>query len=214
MDGEVKVSILQWENLRKEIGELTEENARLKNQQGQIKLTLVDKEYGGSFKYNRFTGRNEFIPEGKEVETTQYINMDGIIKVLKEEAEDNVSSDVEKFKQDISRLKQEKSDMSEKHNEYIGKLVKEQTSNIKSLEEKSKKEKNELKEKFKKDKEELEEQSEKEKKILKEKIGVLERVIDGAPLTDKEIISKLQEKIKELENTNVVLKNKLPFWKR
>ena len=34
MDGEVKVSILQWENLRKEIGELTEENARLKNQQG------------------------------------------------------------------------------------------------------------------------------------------------------------------------------------
>jgi phage-related minor tail protein len=140
--------------------------------------------------------------------------MDGIIKVLKEEAEDNVSSDVEKFKQDISRLKQEKSDISEKHNEYISKLVKEQTNNIKSLDEKSKKEKDELKEKFKKDKEELEEQSEKEKKILKEKIEVLERVIDGTPLTDKEIISKLQEKIKELENTNVVLKNKLPFWKR
>jgi len=203
MDGEVKVSILQWENLRKEIGELTEENARLKNQQGQVKLTLVDKEYGGSFKYNRFTGRNEFIPEGKEVETTQYVNMDGIIKVLREEAEDNVSSDVEKFKQDISILKEEKSAMSEKHLNFINKLEKDNEKQIERL-----------KEKFKKDKEELKENFEKEKTILLEKVDELQRKIDGVPLTDKEMVTELQEKIKQLEKSNLILKDKLPFWKR
>jgi hypothetical protein len=203
MDGEVKVSILQWENLRKEIGELTEENARLKNQQGQVKLTLVDKEYGGSFKYNRFTGRNEFIPEGKEVETTQYVNMDGIIKVLREEAEDNVSSDVEKFKQDIFRLKEENSKIVEKQTEYVNTLKKDHKTKVESLNEKFKKEKDDLKEEFKKEKEDLQ-----------EKVDTLQRKIDKAPLTEKEIIVKLEEKIKILESTNLMLKDKIPFWKR
>jgi len=140
MDGEVKVSILQWENLRKEIGELTEENARLKNQQGQVKLTLVDKEYGGSFKYNRFSGRNEFVPEGKDVETTQYVNMDGIVKVLREEAQDSVSSDIEKFKQDIYRLKQDNSNLIGEQEDYVVKLEKEHKTKIEKLKEQSKKE--------------------------------------------------------------------------
>jgi hypothetical protein len=214
MDGEVKVSILQWENLRKEIGELTEENARLKTQQGQIKLTLVDKEYGGSFKYNRFSGRNEFIPEGKDVETTQYVNMDNILKVLKEEAEDNVASDVEKFKQDIYRLKQEQSKIIEEQADYVNELKEENKIEIELLEKQSKKEKEELEESFKKEKKELEESFEKTKKILQEKIVVLQRVIDGAPLTEKEIIDKLQEKIRELEKNIITLKDKIPFWRR
>lgn len=203
MDGEVKVSILQWENLRKEIGELTEENARLKNQQGQVKLTLVDKEYGGSFKYNRFSGRNEFVPEGKDVETTQYVNMDGIVKVLREEAQDSVSSDVEKFKQDIYRLKQENSNLIGKQEDYVVKLEKEHKTKIEKLKEQSKKE---IKE--------LEDQSKLEKKTLQEKIDGLQRVIDGSPLTEKEMIVKLEEKIKQLEKSNIILKDKLPFWKK
>lgn len=203
MDGEVKVSILQWENLRKEIGELTEENARLKNQQGQVKLTLVDKEYGGSFKYNRFSGRNEFVPEGKDVETTQYVNMDGIVKVLREEAQDSVSSDIEKFKQDIYRLKQENSNLIGKQEDYVVKLEKEHKTKFEKLKEQSKKE---IKE--------LEDQSKLEKKTLQEKIDGLQRVIDGSPLTEKEMIVKLEEKIKQLEKSNLILKDKLPFWKR
>lgn len=203
MDGEVKVSILQWENLRKEIGELTEENARLKNQQGQVKLTLVDKEYGGSFKYNRFSGRNEFVPEGKDVETTQYVNMDGIVKVLREEAQDSVSSDVEKFKQDIYRLKQENSNLVENQEDYVVKLEKEHKTKIEKLKEQSKKE---IKE--------LDDQSKLEKKTLQEKIDGLQRVIDGSPLTEKEMIVKLEEKIKQLEKSNIILKDKLPFWKK
>ena len=203
MDGEVKVSILQWENLRKEIGELTEENARLKNQQGQVKLTLVDKEYGGSFKYNRFSGRNEFVPEGKDVETTQYVNMDGIIKVLREEAQDSVSSDIEKFKQDIYRLKQENSNLIGKQEDYVVKLEKEHKTKIEKLKEQSKKERDEFKQEHQKD-----------RKFLIEKIDGLQRVIDGSPLTEKEMIVKLEEKIKQLEKSNTVLKDKLPFWKR
>lgn len=203
MDGEVKVSILQWENLRKEIGELTEENARLKNQQGQVKLTLVDKEYGGSFKYNRFSGRNEFVPEGKDVETTQYVNMDGIVKVLREEAQDSVSSDIEKFKQDIYRLKQENSNLIGKQEDYVVKLEKEHKTNIEKLKEQSKKERDEFKQEHQKD-----------RKFLIEKIDGLQRVIDGSPLTEKEMIVKLEEKIKQLEKSNTVLKDKLPFWKR
>ena len=203
MDGEVKVSILQWENLRKEIGELTEENARLKNQQGQVKLTLVDKEYGGSFKYNRFSGRNEFVPEGKDVETTQYVNMDGIIKVLREEAQDSVSSDIEKFKQDIYRLKQENSNLIGKQEDYVVKLEKEHKTKIEKLKEQSKKERDEFKQEHQKD-----------RKFLIEKIDGLQRVIDGSPLTEKEMIVKLEEKIKQLEKSNTILKDKLPFWKR
>jgi hypothetical protein len=203
MDGEVKVSILQWENLRKEIGELTEENARLKNQQGQVKLTLVDKEYGGSFKYNRFSGRNEFVPEGKDVETTQYVNMDGIVKVLREEAQDSVSSDVEKFKQDIYRLKQENSNLIGKQEDYVDKLEKEHKTKIEKLKEQSKKEMGEFKD-----------QSKLEKITLQDKIDGLQRVIDGSPLTEKEMIVKLEEKIKQLEKSNTILKDKLPFWKR
>jgi hypothetical protein len=203
MDGEVKVSILQWENLRKEIGELTEENARLKNQQGQVKLTLVDKEYGGSFKYNRFSGRNEFVPEGKDVETTQYVNMDGIVKVLREEAQDSVSSDVEKFKQDIYRLKQENSNLIGKQEDYVAKLEKEHKTKIEKLKEQSKKEMGEFKD-----------QSKLEKITLQDKIDGLQRVIDGSPLTEKEMIVKLEEKIKQLEKSNTILKDKLPFWKR
>lgn len=203
MDGEVKVSILQWENLRKEIGELTEENARLKTQQGQVKLTLVDKEYGGSFKYNRFSGRNEFIPEGKEVETTQYVNMDGIIKVLREEAEDSVASDVEKYKQDIYRLKQEKSEIEEKQTKYVANLKKDNASEIEDL-----------KNQFKEEKEKLNEKFEKEKNILQEKIDSLQREIDGAPLTEKEIIEELKAKIEQLEKSNLILKDKIPFWRK
>lgn len=203
MDGEVKVSILQWENLRKEIGELTEENARLKNQQGQVKLTLVDKEYGGSFKYNRFSGRNEFVPEGKDVETTQYVNMDGIVKVLREEAQDSVSSDIEKFKQDIYRLKQENSNLIGKQEDYVVKLEKEHKTKIEKLKEQSKKERDEFKQ-----------ENQKDRKFLIEKIDGLQRVIDGSPLTEKEMIVKLEEKIKQLEKSNTILKDKLPFWKR
>lgn len=203
MDGEVKVSILQWENLRKEIGELTEENARLKTQQGQVKLTLVDKEYGGSFKYNRFSGRNEFIPEGKEVETVQYVNMDGIIKVLREEAEDIVASDVEKYKQDIYRLKQEKSEIEEKQTKYVANLKKDNASEIEDL-----------KNQFKEEKEKLNEKFEKEKNILQEKIDSLQREIDGAPLTEKEIIEELKAKIEQLEKSNLILKDKIPFWRK
>jgi len=203
MDGEVKVSILQWENLRKEIGELTEENARLKNQQGQVKLTLVDKEYGGSFKYNRFSGRNEFVPEGKDVETTQYVNMDGIVKVLREEAQDSVSSDIEKFKQDIYRLKQDNSNLIGEQEDYVVKLEKEHKTKIEKLKEQSKKERDEFKQEHQKD-----------RKFLIEKIDGLQRVIDGSPLTEKEMIVKLEEKIKQLEKSNTILKDKLPFWKR
>jgi hypothetical protein len=203
MDGEVKVSILQWENLRKEIGELTEENARLKNQQGQVKLTLVDKEYGGSFKYNRFSGRNEFVPEGKDVETTQYVNMDGIVKVLREEAQDSVSSDIEKFKQDIYRLKQENSNLIGKQEDYVVKLEKEHKTKIEKLKEQSEKEIGEIKDR-----------SKLENITLQEKIDGLQRVIDGSPLTEKEMIVKLEEKIKQLEKSNTILKDKLPFWKR
>jgi hypothetical protein len=203
MDGEVKVSILQWENLRKEIGELTEENARLKNQQGQVKLTLVDKEYGGSFKYNRFSGRNEFVPEGKDVETTQYVNMDGIIKVLREEAQDSVSSDIEKFKQDIYRLKQDNSNLIGEQEDYVVKLEKEHKTKIEKLKEQSKKEMGEFKDR-----------SKLEKITLQDKIDGLQRVIDGSPLTEKEMIVKLEEKIKQLEKSNTILKDKLPFWKR
>jgi hypothetical protein len=203
MDGEVKVSILQWENLRKEIGELTEENARLKNQQGQVKLTLVDKEYGGSFKYNRFSGRNEFVPEGKDVETTQYVNMDGIVKVLREEAQDSVSSDIEKFKQDIYRLKQENSNLIGKQEDYVVKLEKEHKTKIEKLKEQSEKEIGEIKDR-----------SKLENITLQEKIDGLQRVIDGSPLTEKEMIVKLEEKIKQLEKSNTILMDKLPFWKR
>ena len=203
MDGEVKVSILQWENLRKEIGELTEENARLKNQQGQVKLTLVDKEYGGSFKYNRFSGRNEFVPEGKDVETTQYVNMDGIVKVLREEAQDSVSSDIEKFKQDIYRLKQDNSNLIGEQEDYVVKLEKEHKTKIEKLKEQSEKEIGEIKDR-----------SKLENITLQEKIDGLQRVIDGSPLTEKEMIVKLEEKIKQLEKTNTILKYKLPFWKR
>ena len=203
MDGEVKVSILQWENLRKEIGELTEENARLKNQQGQVKLTLVDKEYGGSFKYNRFSGRNEFVPEGKDVETTQYVNMDGIVKVLREEAQDSVSSDIEKFKQDIYRLKQDNSNLIGEQEDYVVKLEKEHKTKIEKLKEQSEKEIGEIKDR-----------SKLENITLQEKIDGLQRVIDGSPLTEKEMIVKLEEKIKQLEKSNTILKDKLPFWKR
>jgi hypothetical protein len=175
----------------------------LKSQQGQVKLTLIDKEYGGSFKFNRFSGRNEFIPEGKEVETTQYVNMDGIIKVLREEAEDSVSSDVEKYKQDISLLKQEKSEIKEKQTEYVNKIKDDNKKQIDSL-----------KKEFEEEIEKLNKSSKKEKNILQEKIDSLQRIIDGAPLSDKEMINKLEEKIKQLENSNIILKNKLPFWRK
>ena len=129
--------------------------------------------------------------------------MDGIVKVLREEAQDSVSSDVEKFKQDIYRLKQENSNLVENQEDYVVKLEKEHKTKIEKLKEQSKKE---IKE--------LDDQSKLEKKTLQEKIDGLQRVIDGSPLTEKEMIVKLEEKIKQLEKSNIILKDKLPFWKK
>jgi len=53
-----------------------------------------------------------------------------------------------------------------------------------------------------------------EKITLQDKIDGLQRVIDGSQLTEKEMIVKLEEKIKQLEKSNTILKDKLPFWKR
>jgi hypothetical protein len=144
-----------------------------------------------------------FVPEGKDVETTQYVNMDGIVKVLREEAQDSVSSDIEKFKQDIYRLKQENSNLIGKQEDYVIKLEKEHKTKIEKLKEQSKKEMGEFKD-----------QSKLEKITLQDKIDGLQRVIDGSPLTEKEMIVKLEEKIKQLEKSNTILKDKLPFWKR
>jgi hypothetical protein len=129
--------------------------------------------------------------------------MDGIVKVLREEAQDSVSSDIEKFKQDIYRLKQENSNLIGKQEDYVVKLEKEHKTKIEKLKEQSEKEIGEIKDR-----------SKLENITLQEKIDGLQRVIDGSPLTEKEMIVKLEEKIKQLEKSNTILMDKLPFWKR
>lgn len=185
MDGTVNVSILQWEQQRKELSELSEKCKNLEKElvdsRKEVKLTICDKQTSGYMRYNRYSGFNEYIPESKIVENVEFKNLEVIRRSLYDEAKHIVQDEINNHEADLEKLNSKISVILKNHESEIFNINKTHDNVLKNYDKKIEKYKSQIEELQNK----LQDKEEKNKML------------------------KLEEKLNNLENENKLLKNQI-----
>lgn len=208
MDGQVNVSILQWEQQREELKVLREKNAELKDGQKEIKLTVVEKNAGGHYKYNRWTNQNEFCPESHMVETVIYTNLSKVQDILLDEAKDAVNEKLTNHALEINEL-----------NGRITEIKSNNDLENRKISENHSKELSNLKESHKSKINSVEASHEQVIKDKNKKIDELNDKLDDKVRVNKEAeriqeLQDLKDRIKILEGDKTKMVKDISIWKR
>jgi hypothetical protein len=212
MDGEVKISILAWEQLRAELAAKTEKLAELESKEKTVKLVLVEKNSAGHYKFNRWTNMNDWVANTHEVERTEYIGLDDVKKVLFEESKDLVQDTLKNLESKQVELEANIRTLNKNHEETNRKNDYNHTHEIDSLNNKYSIEINDIKVNA-----EAKLKSETEKLNLV--IDKLKAELEGKELLTKEEettkqIADLTKQVADLTKTLNDTTKKLYFWQR
>jgi len=190
MNGEVKISILQWEKLNDELKSLRTLNKDLSEKVKQVKLVLVEKNTGGHWQFSRWTNMNEWIPESHTVERSEYIGLDDVTRILYQEAEDKVQSTIQNLEAKQNELNASVRTLKKTHDEKIRLLNEEHDEKIRKCKEGN-----------------TTALKDKDNEILK-----LQEELTGKK--NQSEMDRLISKIAELESELETAKSKIPWWKK
>lgn len=220
--GKVEVPIEKWEEIRDENVNLKRENETLRDSQSIVKIVLTDRRMLGNLKYDRWKEKNVFIDNSKSIESVEYVNLEAVKEILKEEAAEDVIDDLKNKDKKIKSFEEKIKLNNEKHVDEINNIKKIHKKNSKEIKDGHAKEIESLKiskvteiNKINKQLKELKSKVDKYEKDHKEqlkdkKIEKLES--DNTNLNED--LNKAKIRIDELEKTNSVLFKRLPFWRR
>ena len=210
MDGKVEISILQFNELQDKLKVLETENATYKESVKKVKLTIVDKQYGGFHKYNPWSKMNEFVSDEKVVESTEYVNLEDVTRVLRDEEEKKVKAEIEAAKLEQHRLEQELSNQKLDADKLQRRLLKSHLAQIENVKEGYEEKLDKLKENHKAEVEEIHESHSEEIKELTSELNELK----GIKESEEELseIESLKKEIVKLKDINENLKQRKRGW--
>lgn len=229
MSGKVEISIDKWDEIRDENSRLKVENEDLKGKSGIVKIIISSKKLMGHFKYDRWKKKNVFIDESQDIEKVEYLNLENVQEIIREEIEEQFKDDLVQKELEIKKLNRKIDDIRKENGtktaEYIirrdselDKVEREHKNEIKeweNLKKKWEKELNAIKSESKKTIQKLEDEIYSLKNDKEEKKNEIKIKDLTEKLTNTESnLNNANVKIEELEKTNMALLKRIPFWKR